>query len=447
MNSSVAASYGQKVASALELDVWHRARLLGAVGWAGATRAVSEGVRFLRTLVLARLLAPEDFGVFGIAMLVLGVLEAFTEPGWKTALVQRREGVARYLDSVFVASAVRGLLLGVGVWIVAPTAARFWNVPALAPMLAAVAVVILLRGVTNPAVVLLERDLDFRRIFVWSSIESATSLAVGVVLAWRGFGAWSLVGSLIAGEGARTGLSYWLKPWRPRLLVDWNALRELTRFSRWVMASNAVVFVGLQLDSALVAKLISPTAFGFYLVAHRLASLARATVVSVLSQVAYPALCVAQNDIKKRRRILAHFWMLSATAAGVFALLLVLGGGPAVAVALGPRWAPAVSLVRVLALAHWLRCIAVIPSCYLLAAGRPQLDFLMAAVRAGVLGVLLWPLVRAWGAVGAAWACVAGAGAMSLVWATVLCSENRRNPAFTQTLRWAMDRFGAFRTS
>ena len=393
-----------------------RGRIKRAIGWAGASKAVSEAARYLRVLILARLLAPQDFGVFGIALLVLGVLEAFTEPGFKVALVQRPEGVRRYLNSVFIACALRGFALGVLVWAIAPLAARFWNVPESEPVIASIGVVVALRGLANPAAVLLERELAFGKIFVWNCLEAAASLCVGVLLAWQGFGPWALAASLIAGEAARSGASYYLKPWRPTLAMDWQALRDLTRFSRWVMASNAAVFVGLQLDSAFVAKLVNPAALGFYQIAQRLASIPRTTVVTVLSQVAYPAMSASQGNPLKLKKLLVRFWLLSAAAAGGFALALAVFAKPVVVVMLGQKWAAAAPLVCILALSHFLRSLSVIPSYFFLAAGHPAATFRIAAARAAALAVCIWPLTAVWDAAGAAWACVGGAVAMNAVW-------------------------------
>jgi O-antigen/teichoic acid export membrane protein len=240
------------------------------------------------------------------------------------------------------------------------------------------------------------------------------------VLAWEGFGIWALVGSLLGGEATRSALSYWLKPWRPSLRLDWGAVRELARFSRWVMASNAAVFIGLQLDSAVVAKLISPAALGFYQVANRLAALPRATVVTVLSEVAYPAMSAAQEDAARLRKLLLGFWLASVVFAGGFELGLVLFARPVITFVLGGNWAGAAPLAVILGLAQFLRAAAVIPSYYFLATGRPGVTFQLSAARAAGLAAVIWPLAAVWDAAGAAWAAVAGAGAMTAVWVVAM---------------------------
>jgi len=390
--------------------------LLGSVGWAGGAKVVSEAARYLRVFVLARLLAPEDFGIFGIAMFLLGVLEAFTEPGLHTALVQRRDEIQRYLSSVFTITLVRGVLLASCICACAPLAARFWEVPRAAPVILTLAPVLVLRGLLNPAAVSLQRELNFRAVFLWNSTEAVASLAVAIALASLGLGVWALAGSLLAGEMTRTGFSYYLRPWRPALQLDWRALRELTRFSRWVMASNAAVFLGLQLDSAMVAKLISPVALGFYQVGHRLAAIPRVTVVTVLSQVAFPAFSAAQEHPDRLRGLLALFWLATAATAGSFALVLALFADPVVNFVLGAKWAPVSGLISILALSHALRAVSVVPSYYFLATGRPHITFAMSAARALGLALALWPLTRYRGVTGAAWACVVGAALMAAVW-------------------------------
>lgn len=403
---------------------WLHSLPLAALGWSGASYALHEATRYLRVIVLARLLAPQDFGVFGIAMFLLNLLEAFTQPGWTTALIQTPQDVTRYLDSVFLANALRGLLLACGICVLAPAAATFWNVPESTGVLTAMAGVVALRGFINPAAVWLHRQLDFRPFFIWTCIESVTSLGVGVFLAWRGLGPWALVGSLLASELVATALSYWVKPWRPQWRVSWHALGELTRFTRWVVASNAVTFLGLQLETAVVAKLIGPAALGIYQVADRVASAARGAI-GVLGQVAYPAMSAAQGNHAKLKRLFFSFWFPGLAVAGGYAVTILLFARPIVQGLLGERWTRAAPLAGILSLGHFLRCASFIPSYYFLAIGRPQVTFGMAAARASTLAASLWPFTMSWNAEGAAWASVLAASVMNAVWIVAMCRGTR----------------------
>lgn len=402
-----------------------RVRVSRAIVWAAASKGACEAARYARIFVLARILSPEDFGVFGIALLVLGVLEAFTEPGLHTALVQRAGSVARYLDSVFVACAARGFTLALILWICAPFGARFWDVSQATAVIRSTSLVLILRAVANPAATILLRELDFRTVFFWNLLEALTSLAAALALGLSGFGIWALAGSLVAGEAARTGLSYAVRPWRPRFRVNWADLRALARFGRWVMATNAAIFIGLQLDGALVAKMISVLALGHYQMAQRLAALPRATVVAVLNQVALPALSAVQGDPRWLRRLVTALWLGSLAAAGVPAAAMVIFARPLVTLALGAAWEPAAPLLAIVSIAQLLRSLAVIPSSYFYAVGRPWVTLSMNLARAAGLTVVLWPLVSAYDAAGAAWASVVGSAALTAAWMVPLVTGGR----------------------
>ncbi|MGQ9592323.1 MAG: lipopolysaccharide biosynthesis protein [Planctomycetota bacterium] len=402
-----------------------RGRVFRAILWAAASKGSCEAVRYARIIVLARILSPEDFGVFGIGLLVLGVLEAFTEPGLHTALVQRAGPVARYLDSVFVACAARGFILAIALWICAPLGARFWDVPQATALIRSTSLVTILRGLANPAATMLFRELDFRTLFLWNLLEALTSLVVALVLGLSGFGIWALAGSLVAGEAARTGISYALRPWSPRFQPNWADLRALARFGRWVMATNAAVFIGLQLDGALVAKMVSAFALGYYQMAQRLAALPRMTLVAVLNHVALPALSRAQGDRRRVRRLAIALWLVSLAAAGVPATIMVIFSGPLVALAFGPVWAPAAPLLAIMSIAQLLRSLAVVPSSYFYAVGRPWVTLSMNIARAGGLVAVIWPLVSAYDAEGAAWASVVGSAALTVAWIVPLAAGAR----------------------
>jgi len=397
------------------------------------SHVASEGARLIRVLVLARLLAPHDFGLMGIASLVLACVEVFTEPGLNTALIQRRGDIRPFLDSVFTINATRGAAVSLLSAALAPMAAAFWDAPRAAWVIAAAGAVVFVRGLSNPATVYLIKDLNFRAVFWWNLGDTGAALCTAVACGLLWHNVWALVASAIVGQAVRTALSYRLHPFRPRLRFDWSQCRNLLPFSRWVMATNIVVYLGLRADSALVGRWIGVGALGLYEMASRIASVPRETLTAVAAEVAFPALSARQEQAKAMRGVFIRIWVPLLLANAAAAFIMVVFPQTLLRILAGKKWSGSAEVLGILAVAQFLRAAAVLPTHYFYAAGRPNLTFYVNLVRAGVLVVSLGPLARSFGLNGAALASLAGASAMTLAWAIPFLQSWRAAAAINTT--------------
>jgi O-antigen/teichoic acid export membrane protein len=369
-------------------------------GWLSVSKGVARGGTFLQTAVLARFLAPADFGCVAVAMFILGIVEAFTEPGLNTALIQRKGAVHDYLDSVFTFGIGRSLLLGGAVYWLAPWCAAYWHVPDSAPLFRALALLLVIRALSNPALALLTRDLDFKRLCVVDITQSLSSFVLAVLVLAVRRDAWALVVPLLGSEAARVALSYRVHPYSPRLRIEWRRLRDLTRFGRWVLLSRITVFLGSQGDRAIVGRALGPGPLGLYQVAGAAASLARVTVGETLAYLAFPMLSRCQDDLPNLRRTYLSFFGVVFVSQAAYCLAIVIFAGPIVTHVLGPQWIAAIPALRILALVYLLRGISALPAYLLYSSGHPKAHFLASAVSVLVLCGSLWPLSVAYGLIG-----------------------------------------------
>ena len=374
--------------------------LAGGV-WAFLNVALSLGLGMARTLVVARLLGAREMGVMGIALLTMGTLEAFTATGVETALVSQPGDVREDLDSAFAIQAARGLLITGLLWAAAPLVAAFFGTAAATPVIRAVALTSLLRGLSNPAVLLLVKRIEFRRIFWWSLPEVVTgfALAVGVALV-RG-DVWALVAGAVGGQVVATAASYAMLPRRPGLRVRREAVRRLLHFGKWVSGARLLAWVSLSADNAIVGRFLGASALGVYQVAFRVGELAVVTFTRAVVLVALPALTELQGSERLARAFRALFRLVLA-ANCAFALAVLLGAGPALAWVLGPAWLPAVPILRILVVAMVFRAMVVIACELFHAARRPSITLRVNAVRLAVMLATIFPLLHRYGMEGVA---------------------------------------------
>lgn len=371
------------------------AQLRVGSAWAFALVGVTLSSSILRTLLGARFLEPAEIGLFGIAWLALGFVEAVASSGVDTALTASRKDVETYIDPGFTIQVARGFTVFGLLWAAAPAvASMFGNSAAVSPI-RGVAAVAVLRGLANPAVVLAVRRLDFRRVFWWSLPEVLLSLVLTAILTFLWHDVWALVISVIAGQAVGTMASYGLVPRRPRLVLHRQRMLELLRFGRFVSGSRALMYFSVHLDAVVVGVAMGTHALGLYQFAARVAELPVVTFTRAVAQVALPAL----SGLRTGAEALAGVWRtLLGWIIGVnmaSAVVILVFGQAAVDALVGTHWLPAVPIMKVLAVATLFRAILVLTGQVLDAVEQPAQTMRLNALRLGTLVVALVPLA-AW---------------------------------------------------
>ena len=371
--------------------------------WVFALQIASQALILLRTIVLARVLTPGDFGLMGIALLAISALETFSETGFRTALIQKKEDAEDYLDIAWTVSALRGLVLFAILYLAAPYIALFFDTPAATPIMRVIGVSMLLRGLTNIGVVYFQKELEFNKQFVYQLSGTIADLVVGITAALVLRSVWALVFGLLAGNVVRFIMSYLIHPYRPWLNFNLRQSKELFDFGVWMLGSSIVVFLARQGDRVFLGKILGVTALGFYQMATRFADLP-GSQIGVLSRVAFPAYSKLQDNTPKLGiaylkvvRFVAFLTM--PLAGGIFAL-----GPQFTQIFLGEKWMPMVPALRILAIAMIIKPVVATGSALYNAVGRPRLTFMTILATSIVLTTAIYPLTVLWGLSGAAWA-------------------------------------------
>jgi len=353
--------------------------------------AVALCAGLLRTMVTARFLGPADVGVMGVGLLALGFVEAVASTGVDTALMAQRDP-ERHIDAAFTIQAARGFAVLALLWAAAPAIAWAFHTDAAAGVIRSVGAIAALRGLSNPAVVLPMRRLDFRRVFWWSLPEILTSLCLAVVLSYLRRDVWALVIAVVAGQAIGTIASYGLVPRAPRVVLHRESIEALLRFGRFVSGARALMYFSVYVDAAVVGLTMGTHALGLYQFAMRVAELPVVTFTRAVGQVALPALTGLQANAVALSRTWQKMlrWVVGVNAAA--AVVILLFGGAAVHAIVGDRWLPAVPLMRILAIGMACRAVVVLTGQLLDAIGRPAATMRLNAWRLAVLVVLLPPL-------------------------------------------------------
>jgi PST family polysaccharide transporter/lipopolysaccharide exporter len=336
----------------------------------------------------------------GAAMVLLQWMDQFTQTGVTQALIQKPADVRPYLDTAFTVQALRGIGLFCALVVAAPLASSFFKTDVTITVRVA-ALMLLLRGFNNPAVVFFRRDLDFRRDTMWRAIGTFAGLAVAVVVGVAYRNVWALLLSLIAAQTFETATSYWVSSFRPKFAVDRARSRELFAFGRWVFLSNLVSYFGLYADSLAVGRFLGPANLGSYQVAVQLSMSPIIVFATHVSGVSFPAFSKVENKQQLAAAYLRVIRIFALVTVPVGCMLAVFGR-PIVRIVLGPKWLSIANLLPVLSVAGIGMAVAIVSASALMAVGRPDLHFRVSAVRSAVLAVIIYPLLARYGNIGVA---------------------------------------------
>lgn len=382
--------------------------------WLVAGAGLAQALGLVKTGVLGRLLSPEEFGLLGVALIVVAWLENFTQTGLTVALVQRPGDIGQYLDTVFTAQLARGVFLCTALVLSAPSVATFFQSPAATNIIRGVATVVLLRGATNPAIAYLRRDVNLLPEVVMRVGAALAGLFTGVAAALVKPDAWALVLSLVAAQLTATLLSYRVRPYRPALRIDAQQLRDLAGFGQWIFLANLLLFLSGSLDSFFVGRLLGPVALGAYQVATQFALRPTSEIGTHVYGVMFPSISTAEDE-GQRQRALSSALGLVATATLPLALVVSIFPDAVVFLTVGPKWSAMIPLLPPLAWAGACVALRSIPYAALHGVGRPDLTVKIAVVEVPLLAAAIHESVLSHGAVGAAHAVAAVAGASALV--------------------------------
>jgi PST family polysaccharide transporter len=375
--------------------------------WMVGMRLAVRGIGLISTVILARLLRPEDFGLVALASAFVGMIDVLSNFSFDIALIREGQAGRSHYDTVFTLSIVRGVLMALGLAIFAEPAGEFFHDSRVAFIVYFFAAGTVLESLQNVGIVNFRKDMTFGLEFAFTTATKLVSFVVTITVAlvWRQY--WALVAGILAGKLAGLALSYALHPYRPRLsLKEW---RELFHFSKWLLVTNLALFLSNRLDAFIIGRMSGPRVLGLYDISLEIVSLPTAELVAPIQRALYPGYAkIAGNTSDLAKYFLSIFAVIFAFAlpAGLGIALLAT---PIVRLFLGSAWLDSVPLIQVLAFMGIFYIGASNSTSILWALGKSRAVSFITIAKLACLGPLLVAGISYGGAKGAAYAVVAAA--------------------------------------
>lgn len=369
--------------------------------WKAAQYGGIKIIFLFRLVILARLLAPEDFGLLAVAMVAIDVLMRLTDFGMIPALVQRSDADDRHYHAAWTIGMGRALSIAVAVFFGAPLIADVFNEPRSVGIIQVLALRPVLMAVASIKVAECTRHLQFRSLALMQLPEAVVSTLVAIVLASY-LGVWALVVGTLGGLLTYCMMSYGLAPYRPRIYWNRAVARSLILYGRWIFLRGLIVMGASLVLQIVISRQLGVAELGLYFLAARLAFLPAEVASEVVGAVAFPLYARLQTN--RRMALRAFHSILIAMAALVFPIcLLIIVLAPAlVQEVLGAKWEGTVPVIQLLALVSMIGLFGETVEPILKGLGRPDKVVVLEGIQSLILVAFVWLLTGHYGVVGAA---------------------------------------------
>lgn len=377
-----------------------RARVSRGLFWEGGAALVGQGLSFLVSLLLARLLTPEYFGLLSIASLAIQSLVFFQELGFSSALIYRQKDVEAAANTAHWTILASSALLYLVAFVSAPLVAQFFHSPEAMPVLRVLALTMVINSFSRVPYTLLTKELDFRKKVLPELAASLIGNLAALLLAWVGWRVWALVAGELISALLVTLLVYAISPWRPRFQFVRPIFHELFGYGKHVAVSQMLIFGITNIDDMFVGRMLGKAALGQYGLAYKISNTPATNITRVVNRVTFPAYSLLQANQERLRNAFFRQVRVVGALAMPIGVATVIFAHDFVYAALNESWAPAIVPMQILAVYGVIRSVAANMGVIFQAGGKPQWLTGIAVWRLITMALLLYPFISRGGLVG-----------------------------------------------
>ena len=364
-------------------------RIAKSAAWMVMSRFAIRGIGLVSTIILARLLRPEDFGLVALAAAIVGGLDALSQCGFDMALFQRGAATRGHYDTVWTLTVARNAIIAILVAAFAGPVALFFGDPRLHEVMYFFAGGMLVEGLFNVGIIDFRKELNFHREFAFQTAVKFVSFIAIITLAllWRNY--WALVIGGLCGKITGLVLSYALHPYRPRYsLSEWKGL---IGFSRWMLVTNIGYFFSGRIETFTIGRVVNVHALGVYEISNEISNLPTGEIVWPIQRALYPGYAKVGNDRGRLARNYIDGFAVIMMIALPAALGIVVTAQLIIEVFLGAKWYEALPLLQILSIAGVLRIGYANTGPVILALGRAKLISYLSIINVSLMVAFVIP--------------------------------------------------------
>lgn len=356
--------------------------------WRFAERCGAQLVTFIVSIVLARILAPEDYGQIALITVFTTIMQVFVDSGLSTALIQKKDADDLDFSSVFYFNFVICLILYVVMFVTAPFIAGFYGNSSLTSIIRVISLTIVISGVKGIQQSYVSRNMMFKRFFYSTLGGTVFSAFFGIALAYAGFGVWAIVAQQLSNTAIDTLILWLTVKWRPKRMFSWVRLKGLLSFGWKMLASSLLDTVYNNIRSLIIGKMYSSSDLAYYDQGKKFPNVIVTNINTSIDSVLLPTMASAQDDAGRvksmtRRAIKTSTYIMAPLMMG-----LAFCADPIVGLVLTDKWLPCVPFLRIFCVTYMFYPIHTANLNAIKAMGRSDL-FLKLEIVKKVVGIAL----------------------------------------------------------
>jgi len=337
-----------------------RVAVVSGLRWKALGQSTTQLSRILVTLLLARLLAPRDFGLAGMVLVFAGMIQLFADFGFSASIIQQKVVTEADKSTAFWTNLGVGVCLTVIGVAAAPFVARFYGEPQLTALFMVLSLTFTLAALSSTHASLLTRDMRFRTLELAAMTATFTGAATAAVAALLGAGVWSLILQSVA-TAATTAVFLWVAArWIPRPVLSTQSLRKLWGFGANVFGARIFGYLSRDSDNFIVGRFLGSQALGIYAVSYAVISMPFDRILIPVQVLLQPVFARLQDDLAATREAWLKGMRLCVALIAPLTLGALVVAPDFVPVVLGSKWLPAVHVVQLLAFAAFIQSISVL---------------------------------------------------------------------------------------
>ena len=358
--------------------------------WSAIEKFSVQGVQFVISIALARLLMPSDFGVIGMISIFIAISTTFVNSGMSSGLIQRQNRTELDYSTVFVFNAVVSVLFYALLYLTAPYIATFYKTPLLTPIMRVIGLNIVISAFAVVQRSRLTIDLDFKTLAKVNVSSVLVSGGIAIYCAYTGFGVWSLVYKQLAAALISVALLWYYSRWKPSLSFSKESFNNLFGFGSKLLIAGIYAQVFQNIYNLAIGKYYSSKELGHYTQAKSISEVVAGTVSSILSQVTFPLLSELQGDKKRMISIFRRIIRMSSFVIFPAMTCLAVLADPFVNFFLGAKWSDTIPLLQLMCFARIFYPLSVLNLSLLNSNGRSDLFLKVDLSKAPLIILGLW---------------------------------------------------------
>lgn len=356
--------------------------------WRFAERCGAQLVTFVVSIVLARILSPDDYGTVALVTVFTTILQVFVDSGLGVALIQKKNADDLDFSSVFYFNFVVCIVLYAGMFFAAPIIASFYNDLTLIPIIRVISLTIVISGIKGIQQSFVSRNMLFKRFFFSTLGGTIFSAILGVAMAYAGCGVWAIVAQQLSNTAIDTLILWLTVKWRPKKMFSWERLKTLFSFG-WKLLISSLLDTGYSnLRSLVIGKIYSPSDLAYYNQGDKLPSTVITNINTSIASVLLPTMSSKQDDRKQLKNMTRRAIKTSTYIIAPLMMGLAFCAPPIVRLILTEKWVPCVPYLRIFCITYMFYPIHTANLNAINAMGRSDY-FLKLEIAKKVIGMLL----------------------------------------------------------